>query len=86
MSFSPGEARLRYYVVPSFRRAGNFYVDRILRGAKPTDIPVEGPTAFEVVVNLTTARALGIAIPVEFAALVTRWIDCANPQVYECPQ
>jgi putative ABC transport system substrate-binding protein len=69
-----------------FRRAGSFYVDRILRGAKPADIPVEGPTEFELVVNLTVARALAIAIPPEFASLVTRWIDCDNPQAYECPQ
>jgi putative ABC transport system substrate-binding protein len=45
-----------------FRRAGEF-VDRILRGAKPADIPVEQPTSFSLVINLTTAKVLGLTLP-----------------------
>jgi putative ABC transport system substrate-binding protein len=55
---------LSYGVDPvnSFRRAAT-YVDRILRGEKPGDLPVQLPTKFEMVVNRRTAKALGLAIP-----------------------
>jgi putative ABC transport system substrate-binding protein len=48
-----------------YRRAAEF-ADKILRGAKPSDIPVEQPTRFDLVINLTTAKALGLTIPESF--------------------
>jgi putative ABC transport system substrate-binding protein len=58
-----------------YRRAGNYYVDRILRGAKPADVPVEQATVFNLIINRTTAQALGVTIPPEVAAQVTEWIQ-----------
>ena len=67
MSYGPNEADL-------FRRAGDI-VDRVLRGAKTADIPVEQPTKFDLIINLTTANALGLKIPPTLLALADEAIE-----------
>jgi putative ABC transport system substrate-binding protein len=61
-------------VINEYRRAAG-YVDRILRGAKPADLPVQAPTSYETVLNLKTAKALGLEVPFTVQALVDQTIE-----------
>ena len=61
-------------LVDPYRRAAS-YVDRILRGEKPGELPIQFPTKFEMVLNLKTAKALGLAVPPSILLRATEVIE-----------
>ncbi len=63
-SFAESGGLISYgpYLVEEYRRAAT-YADRILKGEKPSDLPVQAPTKYEFVINLKTARVLGLSVP-----------------------
>jgi putative ABC transport system substrate-binding protein len=79
MYFRPADVALggliSYSGVALYRLIGSLYVAQILRGAKPADLPVQGPTKFQMVINLKTAKALGLTVPPPLRVLADELIE-----------
>ena len=78
MSYAPNSADL-------FRRAA-VYVDKILKGAKPAELPVEQPKKFEFIINLKAAKQIGLTIPPNVLASADRVIRWLKPSAQTCPE
>jgi putative ABC transport system substrate-binding protein len=76
LEFAPAGAVMAYGVhFPELYRRAAFFVDKILKGAKPADIPVEQASRFELVINLKSARAVGLSIPAHLVPRADRVIE-----------
>src|SRR4029450_7296177 len=70
-------------LVDLYRRSAD-YVDRILKGVQPSELPIQAPTRFELVVNLKTAKAMGLNIPESFLVRAAEGIERRGASAYRC--